>query len=100
VGLDQERVAEVAEGRRVVAGALRGDAQALALGVEHGGDDLLGIARHGDSGWTLIDGEVPGWTDLVVACVARTHDLEGGKSHGIHARDRRFAAHTFRQALG
>src|SRR5205809_7729825 len=90
VGLDEEGVAEVAGRRGVVAGALRSDAQALALGVQDGGDDLLGVARHGDSGGALIDREVPGWTDLVVALVAGTHDLEGGKSHGIHAWDRRF----------
>ena len=96
VGLDEQRVAEVAERRRVVAGALRGDAQPLALGVEDGSDDLLGIARHGHGGGVLIDSEVPGWTDLVVARVAGTRDLEGRKSHGIHARDRRFAGRTFR----
>jgi hypothetical protein len=100
MGLDEQGVAEVAERRSVVAGALRGDAQALTLGVEDGGDDLLGIAGHGDSGGALIDREVPGWTHLVVAGVVGTHDLEGRKGNGIHARDRRSAGRTFRQARG
>src|SRR5207244_10623210 len=100
VGLDQQRVAQIAERRGVVAGALRGDPQALALGVEDGGDDLVGVARHGDGSGALVDREVPGWTRLVVAGVAGTHDLEGGKSHGIHARDRRYGDRAFRQAYG
>jgi hypothetical protein len=98
VRLDEQRVAEVAERRGVVAGALRGDPQALALGVQDGGDHLVGVAGHGDSGRPLVDRKVPCGAHLVVARVAGADDVERLKSHGIHARDRRFALQTFRQA--
>jgi hypothetical protein len=97
VGLDQQRVAEITERLGVVARALRGDPQALALGVQHGGDDLVGVTRHGDGGWALVDGEVPGRAYLVVTGIAGAHDFECGESHGIHSRDRRFGARTFRR---
>jgi hypothetical protein len=40
-GLDQDRVGQRAERRGVVAGALRGDPQAVVAGVLDGGDDVL-----------------------------------------------------------
>ena len=85
VGLQQDRVLERAQRGRVVAGALRGDPQALGGGEAHDRGDFLGAARVDDRRRPLVDGEVEAGAGGVVAGVAGDVDVaadEGAQDGG------------------
>jgi hypothetical protein len=57
-----------------VAGALRGDAQALGTCPGDEAEHVIGGSGPGDDGGPLVDGEVPGLPGLVPAVVSRPDD--------------------------
>ena len=71
-GAYDDHVVEALRGQRagVVAGALRGDAQAHLRGDADHGAHLGGGVGAGDRGGALVDGDVPGQSCCVVAGVA------------------------------
>ena len=79
VGPQQDGVAEIAERRRVVAGALRGDLEAGLGRVAHDGGDVVGVQRRRDHGGALVDGGVEGLAREVPTLLA-------GADHGDAAK--------------
>ena len=75
VGLEQDRVREVAERLGVVAGALRCNAKPFGACERDDGRDVLGGLGDSDRGGPLVDREVPGQTGLVPVGVAGADDV-------------------------
>ena len=74
-GLEQDRVAEVPERRRVVAGALGRHAEAVLAREPSRLNDVVDRLGVHDGRRPLVDGEVPGPARLVPARVDRGGDL-------------------------
>ena len=67
-----------AERPGVVAGALRGDLEAVRRGRTDHVADLVGVDGEGDGGGPLVDGDVPRHPRGVVPGVAGQLDADGG----------------------
>jgi len=91
----QHRVLERSDGRRVVAGCLRGDREAVRAGPVDDRDDVRRVGGKGDESGALVDRQVPGATSEVPALVGGHDDIarqdggelvggNGGVEHLVH----------------
>ena len=75
LGLEQDRVREVAERSGAVACPLRRDPEAVRPGEVHDGDDIVGRLRQDNRGRPLVDGAVPRLPCFVPCLVVGADEL-------------------------